>query len=89
MAAKIRFDSDHKTKNQLMGLLQEHNNYINNNEWCSLPEMTNKNNEFNQFSCPAQAWSISSLLMAWNVIKELPEHKHINGAAHCRDHIKG
>lgn len=32
--------------------------------------MTNKNGEHNKFSCPAQAWSISSLLMAWNAINE-------------------
>lgn len=54
-----------------MGLLQQHNNYINNDEWCSLPEMTDKDGKFNNFSCPAQAWSISSLLMAWNAIKEI------------------
>lgn len=68
VAAKVLYDSNNSTKEQLMGLLQEHNNYINNDEWCSLPEMTDKNGEFNRFSCPAQAWSISSLLMAWNVI---------------------
>lgn len=69
--AKIRFDSSNATKEQLLGLLQEHNNWINNDEWCSLPEMTNKNGEFNGFSCPAQAWSVSSLLMAWNAIQNM------------------
>ena len=28
--AKIRFDSNSATKEQLLGLLQEHNNWINN-----------------------------------------------------------
>lgn len=54
-----------------MGLLQEHIKYIQSNEWLSLPEITNKNGQYNNFSCNAQAWSISSILMALKHIEKL------------------
>ena len=59
----------------MLGLLQIHANYINNDEWCSLPEITNKNGEFNKYSCPAQAWSVSSMLMALQAINSMPDEK--------------
>lgn len=31
VVAKVNFDSDSKNKQQMLGLLQEHNNWINNN----------------------------------------------------------
>ena len=46
-----------------MTLLQEHVKYIEKSEWQSLTELTNSDGNENKFSCPAQAWSISSVLM--------------------------
>lgn len=59
------------TKRKMMCLLQEHIKYIQSDEWSSLPEITNKNGESNQYSCHAQAWSISSMLMALKHIDTL------------------
>ena len=43
IVAKVRFNSTNVSKKRMLGLLQVHLNYINNDEWCSLPEITNKN----------------------------------------------
>lgn len=47
-----------------MSYLANHKFFLQNNEWLSLPEMTNANGDFCEFSCPAQAWSISCILEA-------------------------
>jgi Amylo-alpha-1,6-glucosidase. len=47
-----------------MSYLTNHKFYIEANDWESLPEMTNDNGEFNPFSCPAQTWSIATLIEA-------------------------
>ena len=56
-----------------MTLLQEHVLYMENSEWQSLCELTNLNGEKNKFSCEAQTWSISSILMALRYIQLLPD----------------
>lgn len=69
--AKIEFNEEHPTKSMMLALLQPHAKHIYSDEWCSLPEITNKDGERNQFSCNAQAWSISSILMALNAIQKI------------------
>lgn len=73
IVAKIKMSGQHLSKKRMMSLLQEHIKYLESNEWCSLPEITNKNGEANQFSCHAQAWSISSILMALKEIESLTD----------------
>ena len=41
--------------------------YLKNDEWMSLPEMTNHDGEYNGYSCRAQAWSVGCLL--WFLLK--------------------
>ena len=43
-------------------LLYDQFKYFSNDDWMSLPEMTNHDGEFNTFSCRAQAWSVGGLL---------------------------
>ena len=45
--------------------------YIRNDDWFSLPEMTNHNGEYNAFSCRAQAWSVGSVLWAMDAVQNL------------------
>jgi glycogen debranching enzyme len=73
IVAKINMERANLSKKRMMSLLQEHIKYIQNNEWSSLPEITNKNGEYNAFSCNAQAWSISSILMAVKHIETLEQ----------------
>ena len=47
-----------------MSYFTNHKKYIRDDEWLSLPELTNGNGEKCEFSCPAQAWSVASLLEA-------------------------
>ena len=42
--------------------------YFQQDDWFSLPEMTNHDGEFNQYSCRSQAWSVGCLL--W-VLKQI------------------
>lgn len=71
IAAKVNFQRDLLSKPKMLALLQNHVQYIANNEWLSLPELTNVNGEPNHFSCQAQAWSVSSLLLALRSIETL------------------
>ncbi|KAL4459433.1 hypothetical protein ABPG74_018046 [Tetrahymena malaccensis] len=50
------------TKEKLMSYLANHKRHIIKSEWLSLPEMTNQNGEYNNFSCQSQAWSIATLV---------------------------
>lgn len=58
-----------------MTLLQNHIKILNESEWQSFPELTNVNGEANYFSCKAQTWSVSSILLAMRNIKTLPDDK--------------
>lgn len=73
LVAKVNMEGASLSKRKMMCLLQEHIKYIKSDEWSSLPEITNKNGEYNQYSCHAQAWSISSMLMALKHIDTLAE----------------
>jgi glycogen debranching enzyme len=72
LVAKMNFEADKLPKRKVMTLLQEHIKHIQGSEWQSLTELTNRNGEYNKYSCPAQAWSISSILMALRKIEQLP-----------------
>lgn len=47
-----------------MSYLTNHKFHIDNTDWLSLPEMTNDNGEYCQFSCAAQTWSIATIVEA-------------------------
>ena len=43
ICAKVNFQRDMLTKPNMLALLQNHVRHISNNEWLSLPELTNVN----------------------------------------------
>ncbi|EIE82182.1 glycogen debranching enzyme [Rhizopus delemar RA 99-880] len=47
---------------EIARILREHRKYIEENVWCGLPELTNKDGEFCPDSCTTQAWSAATLL---------------------------
>lgn len=47
-----------------MSYFANHKKFLKEDEWLSLPELTNANGERCEFSCPSQAWSIGCLLEA-------------------------
>lgn len=49
-------------KERLMSYLANHARFITKSEWLSIPEMTNQNGEYCQFSCTSQAWSIATII---------------------------
>lgn len=67
VAAKCQFAKGLR-KEQLLGLLQNQCKYLLTDEWSSLPELTNRNGQYNDFSCKSQTWSISGFLLAMSSI---------------------
>ncbi|CAG9321923.1 unnamed protein product [Blepharisma stoltei] len=55
----------------IMKCLADHRKYLENSPWMSMPELTNKMGRPNKFACPAQAWSVSSLIEALFEYKKL------------------
>ncbi|CAD8185334.1 unnamed protein product [Paramecium octaurelia] len=55
---------EHINRQLFYSYLSNHKVTLHQNEWYSLPEMTNGNGEYNIFSCRAQAWSIACILEA-------------------------
>ena len=47
---------------QIMKYLKDHRSHLDNSLWISLPELTNERGQECVFSCPAQAWSVGTLL---------------------------
>ncbi|CAO3677994.1 unnamed protein product [Rhizopus microsporus] len=43
-------------------IMRQHRKYIEENVWCGLPELTNKDGAFCSDSCTTQAWSAATLL---------------------------
>lgn len=63
---------------QYMSYFTNHKTYIRNNEWISLPELTNQNGDFCEFSCPSQAWSTAAVLEAcYDSIRSVLDFKEI------------
>ncbi|XP_074640295.1 glycogen debranching enzyme-like [Tubulanus polymorphus] len=71
LRAKLRFAKEmesiepgilQKTIRFTQGYLAHHHEYIQTSDWRSLPELTNSNGKICHDSCPAQAWSIGSML---------------------------
>ena len=56
--------SKENLKTYCRSLLYNHNKYINNDEWMSLPELTNYNGAKCYASCESQTWSIATVLDA-------------------------
>ena len=57
-----------------MSYLTNHRFFIENNDWISLPELTNDNGSYCQHSCPSQAWSIATVLEAIFEAKKCLKH---------------
>lgn len=47
-----------------MSILLPHQYHIINSPWMSIPEVTDAHGKENEFSCPAQAWSVGTLIDA-------------------------
>lgn len=50
------------TPESIFALMTPQKKHLLANEWYSIPEVTNANGQFCSFSCPAQAWSVATLL---------------------------
>lgn len=50
---RMKFDDPMFGKEQIMSYLATVKVHLRENDWYSLPELTNANGEFNSFSCPA------------------------------------
>jgi len=64
LIASLHFRLKEKNMTVFMSYLTNHKAHIENNDWMSLPEMTNGNGGYCQFSCPAQTWSIATIVEA-------------------------
>lgn len=66
LRARLQFRSKPTTNvlNQIQRIIQGHREALNNSDWKSLPELTNKDGAYCPGSCPTQAWSTACLLEA-------------------------
>ncbi|OBZ85799.1 Glycogen debranching enzyme, partial [Choanephora cucurbitarum] len=53
---------DALTEQEIARILRKHRESINQDVWCGLPELTNKDGEYCHDSCRTQAWSSATLL---------------------------
>eukprot|EP00922_Rhytidocystis_sp_ex-Travisia-forbesii_P065765 GHVS01097680.1.p1 GENE.GHVS01097680.1~~GHVS01097680.1.p1 ORF type:complete len:1836 (-),score=266.89 GHVS01097680.1:358-5865(-) len=65
LQAKLLFaseDEQEACKQKCLTYLVNHRAHIRQSAWRSLPELTNENGQECLFSCPAQAWSVGTIL---------------------------
>lgn len=58
------------TPHQIHALLKNHREHIRRSLWSSLPELTNENGANCPDSCPAQAWSLATILDALHSLSQ-------------------
>eukprot|EP01022_Parablepharisma_sp_SALTPOND_P008156 TRINITY_DN135298_c0_g1_i1.p1 TRINITY_DN135298_c0_g1~~TRINITY_DN135298_c0_g1_i1.p1 ORF type:complete len:1666 (-),score=190.28 TRINITY_DN135298_c0_g1_i1:86-5026(-) len=57
-------DSVGALEERVMRVLECHRKHILSSPWMSLPEITDAHNQVNPFGCPAQAWSVATVIEA-------------------------
>eukprot|EP00921_Rhytidocystis_pertsovi_P016924 GHVQ01026653.1.p1 GENE.GHVQ01026653.1~~GHVQ01026653.1.p1 ORF type:complete len:1157 (-),score=119.47 GHVQ01026653.1:1814-5284(-) len=64
LESKLKFSEDDESvaKQHCLQHLASHRRFIQSSTWKSLPELTNKDGCDCFFSCPAQAWSVATIL---------------------------
>ncbi|XP_026882893.2 amylo-alpha-1, 6-glucosidase, 4-alpha-glucanotransferase a isoform X3 [Electrophorus electricus] len=61
-AKKLGKDTYDKTVFLVKNVLSRHNVHLERSPWKGLPELTNENGQYCQFSCETQAWSIATIM---------------------------
>lgn len=65
MRARLIFADDRAEEiRSIQKILSRHYEFIENDVWMGLPELTNSNGSYCRDSCRTQAWSIATLLDA-------------------------
>lgn len=65
LRAKLIFAEDQSVEmRNIQKILSRHYEFIENNVWMGLPELTNSNGSYCRDSCRTQAWSIGTILDA-------------------------
>ncbi len=59
-----QYESPAALEEKMMRLLDAHRKHLLSSPWMSIPELTDAHGEENTFSCPAQAWSIGTIIDA-------------------------
>ncbi|XP_060940670.1 glycogen debranching enzyme [Limanda limanda] len=61
-AKKLGEKTYSKTLNLVKNVLSRHYTHLEKSPWKGLPELTNENGQYCQFSCETQAWSLATVL---------------------------
>lgn len=75
-ALKLDKNLAEKVLSECKSYLANHFTHLKKSDWRGLPELTNKDAAYCSFSCPTQAWSMSSILEVtfWNILSKLNVH---------------
>ncbi|KAI9485861.1 MAG: glycogen debranching enzyme [Benjaminiella poitrasii] len=65
---------DALSNQEIASVLREHRKYVDQNVWCGLPELTNKDGAYCEDSCTTQAWSSATLLDLFYDLIEGDQH---------------
>lgn len=57
-----RMEGEELNTKQLLSFYSNHIKYIHEDDWASMPELTNHDGNRCHFSCFAQAWSVATIL---------------------------
>jgi len=73
LRARLIFErSNPLLREEVDGILREHQDHINNSPWAGIPELTNKDGAHCASSCDSQAWSSATLLDTLHDLASLP-----------------
>jgi glycogen debranching enzyme len=65
LRAKLIFSDDKQNEiKNIQKIMSRHYQFIENDPWMGLPELTNSNGSYCRDSCRTQAWSIATILDA-------------------------